>query len=508
MAKTRRPFLDKRLGRLDDTRLIVKGLTHPETTIFANKDVLVESSAVDELLQVLELEKTIEQLKERKILPDTAALLKVVVTPDVHKGAGIPIGTVLATRGFVVPAAVGNDIGCGMRLHTTDWKAEEVLSKLDELEKGFRHAYFEGGRNIPMTRAQREALFKHGLEGLRTSVPKTQQEGLWRLFHQHAPEINRVDLCGSFQASRTCGLDDFLGPEELTRDGQIGSIGGGNHFVEVQRVERILDKELAYRWDLRVGQVTLMVHSGSVAIGHLCAEQYATIPQRLYPKDLKHPRNKLFVIPCTDPAYDLFVDCLHNAASFAFANRMFLALMAFDVMNATLGERGSHLLYDVPHNLMWINKNRPLIHRKGACPAGNSSVAGPGSNLDKSFLGEPVLVPGSMGSSSYVLVGQGNPEALWSASHGAGRRLSRGEALKGNDTEFEEFMRTYHVVTPVDFNRQDLRQRPDIIARKLEDIKTEAPYAYKNIEAVVETLNQAGIAKPVAELKPIMTIKG
>ena len=504
----RHSFLDKRLGRLDDTRLVVKGLIHPETTIFANKDVLVESSAVDELLQVLELDETVEQLKERKILPASAELLKVVVTPDVHKGSGIPIGTVLATRGFVVPAAIGNDIGCGMRLHTTDWKADEVLSKLDELEKGFRHAYFEGGRNIPMTRAQREALFKHGLAGLRTNVPQTQQDGLWWLFHQHASDINHVEQCGSYQASRTCGLDDFLGPEELTRDSQIGSIGGGNHFVEVQRVERILDNELAYRWDLRVGQVTLMVHSGSVAIGHLCAEQYATIPRSLYPKDLKHPHNKLFVIPCTDPAYNLFLDCLHNATNFAFANRMFLALMAFDVLNTTLGERRSLLLYDTPHNFMRIDKNLPLIHRKGACPARNYSVAGPGSGLGQSLLGEPVLVPGSMGSSSYVLVGLGNPEALWSASHGAGRRLSRGEALKGNNAEFEKFMRTFRVVTPVDFNRQDLRQRPDIIARKLEDIKTEAPYAYKNVEAVVATLNEAGIAKPVAELKPIMTIKG
>jgi tRNA-splicing ligase RtcB len=113
-----------------------------------------------------------------------------------------------------------------------------------------------------------------------------------------------------------------------------------------------------------------------------------------------------------------------------------------------------------------------------------------------------------MGSSSYVLAGLGNPEALWSASHGAGRRLSRGEALKGNNAEFEEFMRTYRVVTPVDFNRQDLRQRPDIIARKLDEIKTEAPYAYKDVGAVVETLSQAGIAKPVAELRPMMTIKG
>jgi tRNA-splicing ligase RtcB len=506
----RHSFLDKRLGRLDDTRLIVKGLTHPETTIFANKDVLVESSAVDELLQVLELDQTVERLKERKFLPDSAELLKVVVTPDVHKGAGIPIGTVLATRGFVVPAAVGNDIGCGMRLHTTNWKAEEVLSKLDELEKGFRHTYFEGGRNIPMTHNQREALFLHGLSGLANAVPPTQ-EGLWQKFHQHASEIPHVMAHGSLRANRTEGLNDFMNEAGLTRDGQVGSIGGGNHFVEIQRIEKVLDATTAYAWGLKVGQVAIMIHSGSVAIGHLCAEQYMTAVQNAYPRGLKHPSNKLYVIPRDNALTRLFFDSLHNAANFAFANRLFLALMALDVLERTLGPRDTSLVYDAPHNLIW-NEVRPaglfteetFVHRKGACPARNTEFAGPGSYR----YGEPVLVPGSMGSSSYVLAGLGNPEALWSASHGAGRRLSRGEALKGNNAEFEEFMRTYRVVTPVDFNRQDLRQRPDIIARKLDEIKTEAPYAYKDVGAVVETLSQAGIAKPVAELRPMMTIKG
>lgn len=494
-------FLDKRLGRLDDNRLIVKGLAHPDTTIFANENVLVEAAAVDELLQVLQLDQTIDQLKKwakeqrATYIDQDAELLKVVVTPDVHKGAGIPIGTVLRTKGFVVPAAVGSDIGCGMRLHTTDWHAEEIIPKLDALETGFRHTFFEGRRNIPMTRMQREALFLEGLEGLAGAVPPTQ-EGLWRKFHQHAGEISTVMGHGSYGACDTPGLSDFMNEEGLTRDGQIGSIGGGNHFVELQRVEKILDAPMAHAWGLKKGYVTLMVHSGSVGVGHLCAEQYLSQLKEDFPRGLKHPSNKLYVI--TDylshspTAADAFWNSLYNAANFAFANRLFLALMALDVLHLVAGERATKLVYDSPHNFVWQHEGC-YLHRKGACSAEPY---------------EPVIVPGSMGSSSFVLKGLGNTEALCSASHGAGRRLSRGGALKGSDAEFEEFLRTFRIVTPVDFKRTDIRQRRDIVQKKMENIKAEAPYAYKDIGPVVQTLEQAGIAKAVVELRPIMTVKG
>jgi tRNA-splicing ligase RtcB len=492
MTKKGRHFLDKRLERLDDNRLGIKGLAHPETTIFANQDVLVEATAVDELLQVIQLGQTVELLQQHGVLDQTADLLKIVVTPDVHKGAGIPIGTVLQTRGFVVPAAVGNDIGCGMRLHTTGWSADVALAKLDELETGFRHAFFEGGRNIPMTRQQREALFLHGLDGLADAVPLSQQEGLWRKFHQHAGEIPQVMRRGSMLAYRTEGLSDFMNEEGQTRDGQIGSIGGGNHFVEIQRVEKVLDPATAYAWGLKVGQVTVMVHSGSVSIGHLCAEQYATAIWNNYPRGLKRPANKLYTIPGQSVLANIFWDSLHNAINFAFANRLFLALMALDVLESKLGERATQLVHDAPHNFVRGDGNTSYIHRKGACPA---------------LQDEPVLVPGSMGSSSFVMRGLGSAEALQSASHGAGRRLSRGEALKGSYVEFYEFLRAFRVVTPTDFRRQDVRQRQDIVTRKLDSIKAEAPHAYKDIVPVVATLSATGIASPVAELRPIMTIK-
>ena len=170
---------------------------------------------------------------------------------------------------------------------------------------------------------------------------------------------------------------------------------GGNHFVEVQKVEKILDGTVAHAWGLTVGQVVVMVHTGSVGFGHLCG-----------------------------------------------------------------------------------------------------------------YLGEPVLVPGSMGASSFLLVGQGNAESLASASHGAGRSLARGEAMHGHEAEFDDFLKRFRVVTPVDFRRADLQARRDILKKKLDELKQEAPYAYKGIGPIVRTLREAGIARPVAELQPIMTVKG
>lgn len=508
--------LDPRLTRLDATRLRVNNKHGVDAVLFANERVPVEGSAIGELLEFLDLQQTVEQVA--RAAPDsfdkTPAIKQVAVTPDFHKARGIPVGTVLATQGFVVPQAIGNDINCGMRLHLTSLKADQVTSKLDELETACRHIYFEGGRNIPMSRNQREALLKNGLTGLVDATPRTQSEGLWSLFHELdiGRELDRVERRGSLKAGRVFGLDDFMGPSDrLSRDSQIGSIGGGNHFVEIQRVEKIIDGVVAHAWGLKPGMVTVMVHTGSVSIGHLCGGYYRDMVRKIYPAGLKYPDNGIFILPQGEAHRDkvaLFWDALHNAANFAFANRMFLAIMALDCLRKVIGEAAFPLLYDAPHNLLWKEERdgeEVVIHRKGACPArGFDAMA----NTPFAYYGEPVLVPGSMGASSYILVGQGYSGSLCSASHGAGRSLSRGKALKGHEEEFREFMASFRVVTPVDLRRQDVRMRKDIVSKKLEEIKQEAPHAYKGIGPIVETLTEAGIARPVAEVKPLMTIKG
>ncbi len=504
---------DPRLQRLGPCRLKVVNPQGVDATLFAGADVPIESAAVDELLGMLRLRETAERIAD--VSPDSfdgdPVIERVAVTPDFHKAAGIPVGTVLATRGFVVPQAIGNDINCGMRVHLTDLSADDVPGRLDELEGACRSIYFEAGRNIPMKRRQRVAMLTNGLMGLLEEVPRSQDEGLWPLFHEGSPErdLARVERCGSLPARRVFGLDEgFLGRgDELTRDAQIGSIGGGNHFVEIQRVEKILDGAVAHAWGVKVGQVAVMVHTGSVGVGHVCGGYYRDVLKKLYPATLRHPENGIFVLPTGERHREeaaRFWDALNNAANFAFANRMFLALMALASLREVFGEVGSRLLYDAPHNLVW-DEGGLFVHRKGACPARDALAL---KDTPFRYEGEPVLVPGSMGASSFLLVGRGNADALWSASHGAGRALSRGEAAKGHDDEFRKFMEEFRVVTPVDFRRADLRMRRDILDKKLADIKQEAPHAYKGIGPIVKTLEAADIARPVAELKPLMTVKG
>lgn len=509
--------LDPRLTRVDATRVRIDNPYGIDATLFANEQVPVEAAAVTELVEMLDLHHTVERFAEAS--PESferePAIRQVAVTPDFHKARGIPVGTVMATKGFVVPQTIGNDINCGMRLHLTSLHADDLAGRVEALDTAFRHLFFEGGRNIPMTREQREALFTNGLTGLLEATPASLQEGLWSLYHEvdQARDLGRVDRRGSLPASRAFGLDDFMGRAGvLSRDSQIGSIGGGNHFVEIQKVETILDGTTAHAWGFRPGMVTVMVHTGSVSIGHQSGGYYRDVVRRIYPAGVRHPKNGIFVLPEGERYADewaLFWDALNNAGNFAFANRLFLALAALQGLRRVCGDDvDMRLLYDAPHNFLWretLDGEEMVIHRKGACPArGYQQMAG----TDFAYYGEPVLVPGSMGASSFVLAGQGSAESLLSASHGAGRSLSRGDALKGDDEAFRRFMERFRVVTPVDLRRQDVKLRRDIVERKLDEIKQEAPHAYKGIGPVVQTLTEAGIARPVVELTPLMTIKG
>jgi tRNA-splicing ligase RtcB len=180
-------------------------------------------------------------------------------------------------------------------------------------------------------------------------------------------------------------------------------------------------------------------------------------------------------------------------------------MSAVEALERVVGPIEAPLVYDAPHNLVWSEGNGVFVHRKGATTArGPEEMAGTPFHV----WGEPVLVPGSMGSSSFVLAGLGNPDAVSSASHGAGRALSRGAASRTAQAEFDRFLERFRVVTPIDLDRPDIRRRPDIRNRKLDELRSEGPHAYKGIGPIIDTLASAGIAKPVAELTPMMTIKG
>lgn len=500
-----RPLRPEDAVRVDANRLAIPG--DVPAVVFANERVPVGKEAIDELRGLLGLREDARRAWRAApgLFSGEPEVERVALSPDFHKGAGIPIGTSLLTRGFCVPQAVGNDINCGVRLHVVrGLDAERLRAKLDALEPALRRLFFEGGRAIPLLRAQREGLLRDGLPGL-LAAPRPD-DGIWAGWDAAAQER---DLARTRHGGRLPTTDvipplrDYATRDGVVRDSQIGSVGGGNHFVELQVVTRVVAGAPAHAWGLAPGAVVVMAHSGSVGVGHACGGWFVDAARAAWPAGLPHPGNGLFPLPDRSPAYAPFFSALHTAAHFAFANRLFLARMALQAIEQALGARFDFpLVYDTPHNLAWQQPDGRVLHRKGASPAG-----GFGEGPD-AWFGEPVLVPGSMGSASWVMEGRGHAEALGSASHGAGRQEHRGAASHHGDEELDRFLAEFRVVTALDPSRQDVKRRPEILEAWRRGLKEEAPWAYKPVTPVVETLEDAGIAVRVAELRPLLTVKG
>lgn len=503
------------LRRIDEVRVAIQNPQQVPVTLFARHDVPLEPEGVTELLNFVSLQDTLSQLSSRPgafFGPAGASIEEVVVTPDFHKGAGIPVGTVAKARGFVVPAAVGNDVCCGMRLLVTDARREEVAAHIVPLMARLRAIFFQGERDIPMSPLQREAMLREGLVGLHQTAKDNRGAGLWRYYDEasQADDLARVHFGGGLAAHGTFSYGDYIrasGAKD-SRDNQIGSVGGGNHFVELQSVDDLFDGGAARSFGLPRGAVTIMAHSGSVGLGHSVGQHFIDRARALFPRELAHPAHGFYTLPTQGPhaaEAASYLDAMKNAANFAFANRLFLGLMAVRALSEVLGRRvESRLVYDAPHNLIWEQGDDIFLHRKGACPAlGASGAPGPFA-----YTGDPVIIPGSMGDASYVLAGEGNQEALCSACHGAGRSLSRGAAQHITEEDYQRALEPLHVVTPIDPGSPQVKGRRDILAKHHQRLREEAPYAYKSISAVVKTVEEARIARRVARLWPMLTVKG
>ncbi|MFD0539754.1 RtcB family protein [Actinomadura luteofluorescens] len=210
----------------------------------------------------------------------------------------------------------------------------------------------------------------------------------------------------------------------------IGSVGGGNHFAELQYVASVHDRHAAYAWGFELGQVVLMVHSGSLSLGHQANADGLEQARRAWPARVPKPDNKILPILLgerNEAVLRRYLDAFGNAANFAVGNRFFLSLMLRQGLAAECGALSADLVYDAPHNLLWRDDDGSVVHRKGATPAGGYADMAGGPYA---MWGEPVIVPGSMGAASYVLRGHGNPRTLASACHGAGRRVPRGAASR------------------------------------------------------------------------------
>lgn len=509
------------LTRLSETHVRVDNPYGVPVTLLAGRDVHIEPDGIEQLLSFLSITETLSALWEaekeghvRAFFGDAPGeLRRVVLTPDFHRGGGIPVGTVADARRFVVPAAIGNDVCCGMRLLYTDVRRAELEPQLPALEARLRALFFGGERDIPMSPRQREALLREGLPGLLATAKDNRETGLWRYYDpaQQERDLEKVHFGGGLPASGVFSFADYIrgsGAQD-GRDAQIGSVGGGNHFVELQVVEDLHDGATAHAWGVGRDAVTVMVHSGSVGLGHAVGGHFDERARALYPKGLIHPGHGFYFLPTEGPLATeaaRYLDAMRNAANFAFGNRLFLGLMMVRALSEVLGRRvQARLIYDAPHNLIWQEEEGSLLHRKGACPALGPS---PESAGPFRYTGHPVIIPGSMGAASYLLAGAGNPEALCSACHGAGRSLTRGQATHVEEVVYKQALAPLRVVTPIDPNAASIRLRRDILAKHHQRLMEEAPYAYKPITPVVQTVEDAGVARRVARLWPLLTVKG
>jgi len=490
---------------------------HPELDLdirlFANADVPVSVDAFHQLFDFADLARATRDVHAasqgsgaRFFGDPSAGITRIVLTPDFHKGSGIPVGTVVDARHMVVPKAIGNDVCCGMRLLATDLPASAIEPLMPALTKRLRALFFEGKRDIPLSPRQREAILRGGLPALYEARADNARVGVWEHYDPESERdaLPRAHRGGHLPARGLFGFEAFVRSSGRVdgRDPQIGCVGGGNHFVELQRVDRVFDGHAARAYGLTRGHLAIMVHSGSVGVGHAVGDHFVDRARELFPTAVRAPKGGFFPLPTSGPHAGegrSYLDAMANAANFAFANRLFLGLVALRAIREVTGRSVSaRLVYDAPHNLIFPGEER-FLHRKGATPAGGPSGGG--------WLGEPVLVPGSMGAASYVLTGKGNEAALESACHGAGRVLSRGKAAHAGDDAYTE-IEALHVVGPIDPRAPALRGRRDILEKHRARLLEESPRAYKGIKPVVASVEDAEIATRTARLWPLCTVKG
>ncbi|OCP18272.1 MULTISPECIES: RtcB family protein [unclassified Ensifer] len=423
---------------------------------------------------------------------------RIVTTPDFHPGKPVPVGLVADIENAVIPHLIGNDIGCGMRMIVLDDITEDDLRP--DLEKHLRHVFFQGGRDIALTGRDRHAALRDGVPGLLENLAGKRQGLLARLDLAAAwADVVRTSDDGCF---RSDAIDpdfaDYAASDDRHRhDAILGTIGGGNHFVEFGVVERIVDGGFARAAGLKARSVVIVVHSGSLDFG-----QRIGTAARERARQCRTTARDDGIISRTRHAdlYRRYLNGHANAANAAFVNRFLIGLVAVEALSRTLDRQVGHrLVYDAPHNTVW-DTGKTIRHRKGACPA-----RGPGALKGSPYewTGEPVILPGSMGDGTWLLRGLGAAEGMESSAHGAGRKLSRQEARTAKTT-----LAGLRVIGPVDTASPAVRGRPDILAELQGRLKEEAPAAYRPIDQVVDPMVATGLVARVARIRPVLTVKG
>jgi tRNA-splicing ligase RtcB (3'-phosphate/5'-hydroxy nucleic acid ligase) len=448
--------------------------------------------ATRQLLEQVFGDKSLEQAVNAATLPGLAG--PVIVMPDVHQGYGFPIGGVAATEfpgGVISPGAIGYDINCGVRLLASSIPFETARSEMDSLAT-LLDKYCPSG-------VGREGALTVTLKELDSILHDGSR---WALKNGYASEADlaRTEEGGSLEGAKPEKVSDRA--KARGRE-QVGSLGSGNHFIEVDVVDGIFDEKAAAVMGLRAGCLTLQIHCGSRGLGHqVCTDYVQQFQDAVKKYGIELPDRELVCAPMDTPEGQAYLGAMRAAANFAFANRQLLAHSARRAFEKAFGA-GAHLhqVYDVCHNMGKIETHqvdgrsiKVCVHRKGATRAYGPGM--PGLPPEYQGIGQPVIIPGSMGTASWVLAGTARSMALsfGSSCHGAGRVMSRARAKRE---------------VRGDALRRELGERGiQVRAGSLSGLAEEAPQAYKDVDMVVETVSAVGIARKVARLTPVAVIKG
>ena len=418
--------------------------------------------------------------------------------PDIHWGYGFPIGGVAAVdarAGVISPGGVGYDINCGVRLARTHLQYKDVAAKVDRLADVLFNT-------IPAGVGSEGAIPGLSVEELRKLVVEGAQ---WALRTGYA---TKNDLEHTEEGGRLASADPDMVSEHAYHRGrkQLGTLGSGNHFLEVSRIDQIYDARLAAALGLELEQVTVLIHSGSRGLGHQTCDDYLRVVGNAMAKyEIRLPDRQLASVPILSPEGQAYLGAMAAAANFAWCNRQVMMHLVRGAFSEALGvsprELGFSLVYDVCHNIAKFEehivdgqKRLVCVHRKGATRA-----FGPGNPALPDALravGQPVLIPGDMGRYSFVLVGQeaAMRETFGSSCHGAGRVMSRTQARRqgrGRDL-FAELAQLGVTVR----------------AQSRAGVAEEMPAAYKDVADVVGVMEAAGVTRKVARLRPLAVIKG
>lgn len=449
----------------------------------------------EELLKLAENDKALEQVINVAFLPGIVKAS--FAMPDIHWGYGFPIGGVAATNvkdGFISPGGVGFDISCGVRLLRTNLVAREVAPLLKEL-------MHELSRNIP------KGVGKHGKISLdrKEMVELLSVGARWVLEQGYAWKDDII--CVEEKGCLSEANPDKVSERAFERGrNQLGTLGSGNHFLEIQEVVEIYDKHVAGVFGLFKGQFVLMIHSGSRGFGHQICTDYIKVMDRVVKKlGLELPDRQLACAPISSSEGKDYYGAMACAANYAMANRQFLtywARQSFEyIFKKSAEDLGMSLLYDVSHNLAKFENHvvegketRLCVHRKGATRAFGPNLLPEDSPYYK--IGQPVIIPGDMGRASYILIGtaESEDEAFSSTCHGAGRVMSRTQAKK--------------TIRGDELKRELAEKGVVVEAGHVSLLAEEAPDAYKDVSKVVDVCEGAKLSKKVAKLRPLGVLKG